>query len=261
MDTLGVKDDRIRQRITRPTMFHRLLLRLVWLSILLPITLPGLSLWTPIFVTAAYYGNSIKKTGPIAAVYDEIAQQKLIYGLLSGILVYLTCLAAATPIVIVAAAVIPIWMWMTLRWFEDLVSTFRALKALWRLLRMPTSTLHEMQALREELHDRVYTFALMLGLPDDPEGFFAVDSGRKWGGNAFESATDGEGEDAVDTAQRWFSRDRSQKGRVRGRWDAVTRYVNESPHNLVTGRGEPNPHMTTGISPSSGGGNVIGTRR
>lgn len=207
-------------------MLLRLLLRLVWLSVLLPITLPGLTLWTPVFVTAAYYGNSIKTTGPIADVYDEIAQQKLIYGLLSGVLVYMTCLAAAAPIVAIAAVFVPIWMWMTLRWFEDLVSTFRALKALWRLLRMPPATLHEMQAIREDLHERVHAFALTLGLPDDPEGFFSVDSGRKWGANAFESSTDGEGEDSVDTAQRWFGRDRSQKGRVHGNWDAATRCVN-----------------------------------
>jgi len=89
---------------------------------------------------------------------------------------------------------------------------------------MPYSTLRDMQARREDLHDRVHAFALTLGLPDDPEGFFAVNNGVKWGANAFESATDGEGEDAVDTAQRWLARDRSQKGRVRGRWDAITRY-------------------------------------
>jgi len=181
----------------------------------------------PVFVTAAYYGNSIKKTGPVTNVYDEIAQQKLIYGLLSGVLVYMACLLVAGPIFIIPAVLVPIWMWMTLRWFEDLVSTFRALKALWRLLRMPLVTLHEMQTLRGDLHGRVHAFALTLGLPDDPESFFAVESGRKWGANAFESSTDGEGEDSVDalTAKRWFSRDRSQKGRVRGNWDAVTRCV------------------------------------
>lgn len=209
-------------------MIRRLVIRFLWLLILLPLTLPGLTLWTPVFATAAYYGNKIKKTGPVKMVFDEIAQQKLIYGLLSGVLVYLVCLIATAPFVLVTAVFVPIWMWMTLRWVEDLVSTFRALKALWRMLRMPKETRRKMQDTREELNDRVHAFALTLGLPDDPEGFFAVNTGSKftkWGANAFESATDGEGEDPVETAERWLARDRSQKGRVRGRWDAITRYV------------------------------------
>lgn len=222
-------------------MLRRLILRLVWLSILLPLTLPGLTLWVPVFTTAAYYGNKIKKTGPVANVYDEIAQQKLIYGLLSGVLVYIACLIVTWPFVLLTAVFVPIWMWMTLRWVEDLVSTFRALKALWRLLRMPRKTLHELQERREDLHDRVHAFALTLGLPDDPEGFFAVDAlhgaggkREKWGANAFESATDGEGEDLVDAAQQWIAKvgDRSQKGRIRGRWDAITRFVRSLSFSL-----------------------------
>jgi len=153
---------RIRKRITSPTALPRLLLRLIWLSILLPITLPGLTLWMPVFVTAAYYGNLIKRAGPVAGVYDEIAQQKLIYGLLSGVLVYMAYLLVTDPIFTIPAVFIPIWMSMTLRWFEDLVSPFRALKALWRLLRMPPVTLHEMQTLRS-LHGRVHALRLRLG--------------------------------------------------------------------------------------------------
>lgn len=205
-------------------MIRRLLIRFIWLLVLLPLTLPGLTLWTPVFATAAYYGNQIKKSGPVKNVFDEIAQQKLIYGLLSGVLVYIICLIASAPFILLTAVFVPIWMWMTLRWVEDLVSTFRALKALWRMIRMSKETRREMQNTREELHDRVHAFALSLGLPDDPEGFFAVNSGVKWGVNAFESATDGEGDDPIDTAQKWLSRDRSQKGRVRNRWDAITRY-------------------------------------
>ena len=100
--------------------------------------------------------------GPVTGVYDEIAQQKLIYGPLSGVLIYMTCLLVTYPIFIIPAVFVPIWMWMTLRWFEDLVSTFRALKALWRLLRMPPVTLHEMQTLWG-LHGRVHALHLRLG--------------------------------------------------------------------------------------------------
>jgi glycerol-3-phosphate O-acyltransferase/dihydroxyacetone phosphate acyltransferase len=207
-------------------------IRLIWLGVLLPLTIPGLTLWAPIFATTLHYANKTQYSGPVKMVYDEIAETKLIYGLGSGVLVYFASIFAAPAFAPATAIFIPIWMWLTLRWAEDLVSTFRALRALWRMLRIPPHTLRSVQERREELHVRVHTFALSLGLPDNPEVFFTSnveeDGTRtyRWGVSAFESATDGEGDDPVDTAQKWLlsRRDRSQKGRVRGNWDAITRY-------------------------------------
>lgn len=225
---LRVKDDRIRRLVSRPTMIKRILVRTVWLCVLLPITLPGLMLWLPVFATASYFGERMKRSGPVSDVWDEIAQQKLIYGLLSGVLVWLVCIVVVLPFSVLAFPVVPFWMWMTLRWFEDLVSTFRAIKALSLMLVMHPETLVETRMKREELHERVHAFALQLGLPDDPEGFFAMDPSARKGKGIFESSTEGEddGETGAYAGPGWFGRqDRSQKGRVRGQWDAVRRLV------------------------------------
>jgi len=227
---LGVKDDRVRRLVSRPTMAKRILFRTMWLCILLPITAPGLMLWLPVFATASYFGEKMRKSGPAQDVWDEIAQQKLIYGLLSGGLVWLICSVFLLPFSLLMFPVVPLWMWRTLRWFEDLVSTFRAIKALSIMLMMPPKTLAEMREKREELHERVHAFALRLGLPDDPEDFFVMDPNVRKGKGIFESSTDGEddgdGETRTSAWPSWFGgpRDRSQKGRVRGQWDAVSRY-------------------------------------
>lgn len=231
MDTYGVKDDRVRRRITRPSILRRLIVRIVWLGILLPLTIPGLALWAPVFATTTYYSNKMKRSGPMNMVYDEISHTKLIYGLLSGFLVYIAAVIVTFPISALTAVVVPLWMWMTLRWVEDLVSTFRALKSLWRMLRIPPLVLRGLQERRNDLHERVHEFARSLSLPDEPESFFTNSrdgpSSWRWGISAFESATDGEAEDPIDTAQKWLlSRaDRSQKGRIRGNWDGITRSV------------------------------------
>jgi len=65
---------------------------------------------------------------------------------------------------------------------------------------------------------------------DDPEDFFVMDPNVRKGKGIFESSTDGEddgdGETRTSAWPSWFGgpRDRSQKGRVRGQWDAVRRY-------------------------------------
>ncbi|KAF9514457.1 hypothetical protein BS47DRAFT_1372291 [Hydnum rufescens UP504] len=224
---LGVKDDRVRRLVSRPTMAKRILFRTMWLCILLPITLPGLTLWLSVFATASYFGEKMKKSGPAQDVWDEIAQQKLIYGLLSGGLVWLICAVSLLPFSLLMFPVVPLWMWMTLRWFEDLVSTFRAIKALSIMLMMPPKTLAEMQEKREELHERVHAFALRLGLPDDPEDFFVMDPNVRKGKGIFESSTDGEddGETRTSAWGSWFGgpQDRSQKGRARLYFSIVRR--------------------------------------
>lgn len=85
-------------------------------------------------------------------------------------------------------------MWMTLRWFEDAVSAFRAFTALYRLLRVGESTLKRMREVRRDLHGRIMDLAVIkLNLPADPESYFVLSGGK-------------------------------EKGRVRGRWDSSARY-------------------------------------
>ncbi|KAF9241574.1 hypothetical protein BU15DRAFT_87158 [Melanogaster broomeanus] len=177
----GIKDDRIRRPLHRRAILFRMTIRLTWSLCLLTISLPGLMLWTPVFATTFYAVHNFKKSGPIWDTWDEIAQYKLVYGLFSGLLVW-------------ALVLVPALMWMTLRWFEDAVSAFRAFTALLRLLRVGKPTLKEMREKRNDLHSRVMNLAVgTLGLPDNPEKYFLEIGGR-------------------------------EKGRVRGKWESGAKY-------------------------------------
>jgi glycerol-3-phosphate O-acyltransferase/dihydroxyacetone phosphate acyltransferase len=60
---LGVKDDRIRHPLSTLTLVRRMIIRGIWSMFLFSICLPGLVLWTPIFLTTFYAVHEFKKTG------------------------------------------------------------------------------------------------------------------------------------------------------------------------------------------------------
>ncbi|EGO00193.1 hypothetical protein SERLA73DRAFT_180644 [Serpula lacrymans var. lacrymans S7.3] len=190
----GIKDDRIRRPLSRRVILSRIIIRLSWFSFLFVISLPGLALWTPVFAATFYAVHNFKKSGPIWDTWDEIAQYKLIYGLISGLCVWFGSVLLTLPFAWITIFLVPLLMWMTLRWLEDAVSAFRAFTALVRLLRVGTSTLKRMRVRRQNLHGRIMNLAVKtLGLPADPEVYF-LESGGK------------------------------EKGRVRGRWESSAKY-------------------------------------
>ncbi|KAG6920274.1 hypothetical protein DXG01_005043 [Tephrocybe rancida] len=189
----GIKDDRIRHPLPRHTILSRMIIRFLWSMALFTLSFPGLLLWLPIFVTTFYAVHNFKKTGPIFDTWDEIAQYKLIYGLFSGLLVWFAAVILTWPIAPFTVILVPAFMWMTLRWFEDAVSSFRAFNTLWRLLRVGKPTLRSMHDRRQDLHSRVMNLAHSIGLPQDPESYFVEVGGK-------------------------------EKGRVNGSWDSTRRY-------------------------------------
>jgi len=151
-------------------------------------------LWVPVFLTTFIAVKNFTKTGPIFDTWDEIAQYKLIYGLMSGLCVWFGSAVLTFPFSVVTFLLVPALMWMTLRWLEDAVAAFRAFTALVRLLLVGKPALRSMHVRREDLHARVMRLAVQtLGLPEDPEEYFARHGGK-------------------------------EKGRVRGRWESGSRY-------------------------------------
>lgn len=176
---LRIRDDRIRRPLSRLVIMYRMVLRFIWVSFLLFISLGGLTLWLPVAATTFYAVHNFKKTGPVWDTWDEIAQYKLIYGLISGLCVYAFTIFLTFPIFPVTAVAVPGLMWMSLRWFEDAVSSARALVALGRLLRVNPATLARLRATRADLHRRLTHLAVHgLGLPANPEEYFVP-----YGGN------------------------------------------------------------------------------
>lgn len=191
---LRIRDDRIRRPLSRRVIMYRMVLRLCWASFLLSISLVGLALWLPVAATTFYAVRNFKKTGPVWDTWDEIAQYKLVYGLVSGLCVYAAAVFVTLPIFPVTSVAVPVLMWMSLRWFEDAVSAARALVALGRLLRVNPATLSRLRVTRADLQRRVVHLAVHgLRLPADPESYFV-----KYGGK--------------------------DKGRVVGRWASKTKY-------------------------------------
>ncbi|EIN12064.1 hypothetical protein PUNSTDRAFT_142218 [Punctularia strigosozonata HHB-11173 SS5] len=190
-----IKDDRVRRPLRKREIIRRLFVRFCIALSLFTISLPGLLLWLPVMLTTFYAVHNFKKTGPIWDTWDEIAQYKLIYGLLSGLGVWLGATLLTFPLAPITFFAIPATMWLSLRWTEDAISSVRAALALARMLRVGKPALAEMRRTREELHARVMDLATVLGLPQDPERYFAVRGG-----------TEGE------------------KGRMRSKWDSRVRY-------------------------------------
>ncbi|KAG6333631.1 hypothetical protein ID866_5456 [Astraeus odoratus] len=178
----GIKDDRIRRPLSRRTILFRICIRFTWSLLLFTISIPGLILWTPVFTTTFYAVRNFKKSGPIWDTWDEIAQYKLVYGLFSGVLVWITAMVLTLPVAPITAVIVPLLMWMTLRWLEDAVSAFRAFVALTRLLMVGKVTLKAMRQIRGDLHARIRNLAVgKLGLPMEPEKYFLEKGGREKG--------------------------------------------------------------------------------
>ncbi|KAI0320922.1 hypothetical protein OF83DRAFT_466959 [Amylostereum chailletii] len=191
---LKIKDDRIRRPLSRRIILYRLILRLTWSLLLFSLSTPGLLLWLPVALTTFYAVHNFKKTGPVWDTWDEIAQYKLVYGLVSGLCVWFGAMLITLPIAALTGVLVPVVMWMGLRWFEDAVSAFRAFVSLLRLLRVGPATLARLRDQRRDIYSRLVNLAVHgLGLPKDPETYF------------------GENGEA-------------QKGRVTGRWVGGTTY-------------------------------------
>ncbi|SJK97467.1 uncharacterized protein ARMOST_00719 [Armillaria ostoyae] len=177
----GIKDDRIKRPLPRHTILYRMTIRFSWASLLLSLSFPGLLLWTPVFLTTFYAVHEFKKTGPIFDTWDEIAQYKLVYGLISGLVVWLSVVLMTLPIAIFTFFAVPGLMWISLRWMEDSISSFRAFAALFRLLWVGKPTWLAMKEVRTQLHGRVKALAISLELPPDPEAYFAKAGGKEKG--------------------------------------------------------------------------------
>lgn len=178
---IGIKDERIRRAIPRSLMAYRIVIRTAWLSCLVLISLPGLTLWAPVLITTFLAVRQFKKTGPIWDTFDEIAQYKMVYGLAAGLAVWAFAILVTWPVAPFTAAVVPVVMWITLRWVEDAVSAFRALVSLVRLFVLGSVEHARIRAWRELLHARVMALAREVGLPQDPERYFGEKDGRQKG--------------------------------------------------------------------------------
>jgi glycerol-3-phosphate O-acyltransferase / dihydroxyacetone phosphate acyltransferase len=148
----------------------------------------------PIIITVNRAVKKVKRSGKPKDKWDEITETKLVYGLASGLSVWVICILVTLPLAPLTAVFVPIMMWLTLRWLEDGISAFRACMALSRLLWIGKPELRIALSEREALHKAVMGVARDMGLPDDPEIYFTRVMGPV------------------------------QRGQISGRWDSGARY-------------------------------------
>ncbi|KAG8213874.1 hypothetical protein J3R82DRAFT_10618 [Butyriboletus roseoflavus] len=140
------------------------------------------SLYTGDSRTTVFDDHWAGKSGPIWDTWDEIAQYKLVYGLLPGLFVWILIVLLTLPYARTVVILVPVLMWMTLRWLEDAVSAFRAFTALLRLLWVGPTTLKAVRETRDDLHSCIMNLAVgTLGLPQNPERDFLESGGQQKG--------------------------------------------------------------------------------
>lgn len=206
LERLGLKDFRVLQynTLSRRRIALRILIRIPLVTILGILSLPGLILWLPVFLTVSYFTKKHKQTGPVWDTYDEISQTKLIYGLAAGSATWLIACLVTLPFAPATALLVPGVMWMTLRWTEDLVASIRSILALTRLLLVGKPEMNKTLLWRENIHTRVMQLATKrLELPENPEKFFSTKSSP---------------------GPRWDTKGGADKGRNQGLWARGTRY-------------------------------------
>jgi hypothetical protein len=70
------------------------------------------------FFTSWCRDESHRICRPIWDTYDEIAQYKLIYGLISGLLVWAFCVLLTLQIAPISFLGVPVILWLSLRWYD-----------------------------------------------------------------------------------------------------------------------------------------------
>lgn len=103
-----------------------------------------------------------------------------IYGLLSGSIVWLLATLVSFPLSGLTFFIFPFFMWFTLRWLEDCLSSVRAAIALLSMLAIGKNRLREIRKQREDLRQRVVRVAVQRAeLPEDPEVFVREAKARR----------------------------------------------------------------------------------
>jgi glycerol-3-phosphate O-acyltransferase/dihydroxyacetone phosphate acyltransferase len=92
--------------------------------------------------------------------------------LLSGTIVWFLVTLATFPLSGLTFFVFPFFMWFSLRWLEDCLSSLRAAIALLSMLAIGKSRLKEIRKLRQDLYERVKRVAVERAeLPEDIDVF------------------------------------------------------------------------------------------
>ncbi|KAF9344993.1 hypothetical protein BGX26_003669 [Mortierella sp. AD094] len=181
LDFYHLKDYRINQgKHPAKVLIGKLIQRILLGCLLAIICIPGVFLWSPVFIAVRYQENKIRKKGLLEDNLDEIAQYKLMIATFFLPVIWGFWVVVTLPIALITGPGIIALMWLTIRWLEDLTHNAKSTLALLRLLFMTEDTMVSLRDCREELAQRVHEFAVQyLKLPEDPEELVKENKTRK----------------------------------------------------------------------------------
>ncbi|CAG8678078.1 23743_t:CDS:10 [Dentiscutata erythropus] len=192
LDSHGIKDYRFSRAVplSKPELIGRIFIRVIWASVLATISSVGIILWLPIFTCVKYKEYQIRKL-PKEDNYDEITQYKLLISAILIIPIYTIAVFLTLPFAFITSWLIPLLMWLTIRWTEDLFQAARSCLSLTKLLLLPKEEYDHIKSIRENIRVKVQNLAVNeLGLPENPEvlvnksrprgmGYFSIRKRRK----------------------------------------------------------------------------------
>lgn len=144
-----------------------------------------------IFIVIIRYKEYQIRKLPREDNYDEITQYKLLIATLLLVPIYITAVFLTLPFAFITSWLIPLLMWLTIRWTEDLFQCIRSCLSLAKLLLLSKEEYNHIKGIRENIRVRIQNLAANeLGLPENPEvlvnksrprgmGYFSIRKRRK----------------------------------------------------------------------------------
>eukprot|EP00999_Lentomonas_sp_LEN2_P001439 NODE_247_length_1810_cov_87.764706_g221_i0.p1 GENE.NODE_247_length_1810_cov_87.764706_g221_i0~~NODE_247_length_1810_cov_87.764706_g221_i0.p1 ORF type:complete len:285 (-),score=36.78 NODE_247_length_1810_cov_87.764706_g221_i0:118-972(-) len=151
------KDLSLFEKLRR--LFVRLLMCCGWVLL----AFPGWVCWSPIFLAAKIKEKQLLRKG-VEDNMDEVASYKMATAFLLGIPVLLVLYLITLPFILITFWAIPLYLWLTIRFTEDFISSARASMSLFHMI-INGRKVKELAMVRSALAAKVTDWGLRRGLP------------------------------------------------------------------------------------------------
>ena len=149
LNSKKIKDERVRKiefqgPMPRWVIFLRMVQTGLLALFLFCCAAPGLIIWAPSWFLIRRAERNLLAKGP--RWNDSVAEMKMLYGFLST----LVLLAIFAIFVTWKALLLPVGLWLTIRFYEDGVAAARSFYSLYKLLFLYKTTMEKMRSMRKE---------------------------------------------------------------------------------------------------------------
>ena len=152
LDFKKIKDIRVRQRehegaLPKYVIVLRMIVRAALCTGLLVCAIPGLVVWSPVWVFIKARERHLMSKGP--TWNDSIAEMKMLYSFVGAIAITVLSLLLSRGSFAVTGCVL-LWLALTVRFYESGLASARSFYTLWKLLFLYESTMTRLRKMRRE---------------------------------------------------------------------------------------------------------------